>query len=288
MEENILTKICTKCNLEQARNNFNKKKTGKYGLASWCKTCNQKYKKQYNEDNAAKYKQYYEDNKENILNKSKEYYKKNKEFVLNKNKKYALNNLEKIKEKNKEYYKNNKEKIQQYKLKYNKDNEQELKDFHKEYYEKNKEKIKKRNKEYYEKNKEKIILKRKIYREINKTTLNIKRRKYWKERVKNDLNFKIRNLLAHRISAAVKAQSTKKISKSVDLLGCTPQKAAEYLESKFQKGMSWDNYGNWHIDHIIPCASFDLTKEEEQRKCFHYTNLQPLWAEDNLKKSNKI
>ena len=61
--------------------------------------------------------------------------------------------------------------------------------------------------------------------------------------------------------------------------------------------MTWDNHGNgwygngmnqWHIDHIIPCASFDLSKEEEQYRCFHYTNLQPLWAYDNLSKGNKI
>jgi hypothetical protein len=51
--------------------------------------------------------------------------------------------------------------------------------------------------------------------------------------------------------------------------------------------MNWENQGEWHIDHILPCASFDLTKEEEQRKCFHYTNLQPLWAKDNMIKGSK-
>jgi desulfoferrodoxin (superoxide reductase-like protein) len=62
------------------------------------------------------------------------------------------------------------------------------------------------------------------------------------------------------------------------------------LEKQFKLGMNWDNYGRsgWHIDHIKPCASFDLTKKEEQLKCFHYTNLQPLWARENLIKSDKI
>ena len=61
-----------------------------------------------------------------------------------------------------------------------------------------------------------------------------------------------------------------------------------YIESKFKEGMTWENYGTWHLDHIYPCSKFDLTKEEEQRICFHYSNLQPLWASQNMSKSNEI
>ena len=61
----------------------------------------------------------------------------------------------------------------------------------------------------------------------------------------------------------------------------------EYLEKQFEKGMSWKNYGEWHIDHIKPCASFSLINEEEQKECFHYTNLRPLWAEENLSRPKK-
>lgn len=73
----------------------------------------------------------------------------------------------------------------------------------------------------------------------------------------------------------------------MELIGCSIEQLLEHLESQFQDGMTWDNYGEWHIDHIKPCAMFDFTKEEDQRECFHYTNLQPLWAEDNLRKSDK-
>jgi len=74
----------------------------------------------------------------------------------------------------------------------------------------------------------------------------------------------------------------------MDLIGASPSFVMGYLEAKFTEGMTWENYGHgWHVDHILPCCSFDLTKEEEQKKCFHYSNLQPLWAEDNLKKGGK-
>ncbi len=61
-----------------------------------------------------------------------------------------------------------------------------------------------------------------------------------------------------------------------------------WLAAKFTNGMAWDDYGDWHIDHILPCISFDLSDENQQKICFHYTNLQPLWATDNLKKGSKI
>ena len=80
-----------------------------------------------------------------------------------------------------------------------------------------------------------------------------------------------------------------KCEQSLELIGCTANELKNYLESKFQSGMNWDNYGRdgWHVDHIKPCTAFDLIDPEEQRECFHYTNLQPLWATDNIKKGNK-
>ena len=79
-----------------------------------------------------------------------------------------------------------------------------------------------------------------------------------------------------------------KSSQTLTLLGCDMPFFMRYLECKFTDGMSFSNYGEWHIDHIIPCDNFDFTKPEDQAKCFHYTNLQPLWGLDNRIKSNKI
>lgn len=109
---------------------------------------------------------------------------------------------------------------------------------------------------------------------------------YRRNKRKNDLNFKISVAIRNRIKMAMKRNS--KFSASKNLIGCSFDFLKQYIQSKFKTSMSWDNYGTWHIDHILPCASFDLSKSEEQLKCFHYSNLQPLWAKDNLSKGAKI
>lgn len=97
-------------------------------------------------------------------------------------------------------------------------------------------------------------------------------------------NVKLAMAIRSRISGAI-LKGFKKC-KSLELLGCEIVDARVHIEMQFEVGMSWDNHGEWHIDHIRPCASFDLTKEEEQKVCFHYTNLRPLWAKENLSKSS--
>ena len=93
---------------------------------------------------------------------------------------------------------------------------------------------------------------------------------------------RLRSLLKNQITA----NGGRKAVKTEMLLGCTLAQAQAHLEAQFLPGMSWDNHGEWHIDHIRPCASFDLTDPEQQKQCCHYTNLQPLWAADNLAKSD--
>ena len=113
-------------------------------------------------------------------------------------------------------------------------------------------------------------------------------RNYMRMRYQKDLDFRLRNALRSRIRQAIIRDSGEKSIKTADLIGCSVKELKQHLEAQFADGMSWDNYGEWHIDHIIPCASFDLTDEQEQRECFHYTNLQPLWGVDNIKKGDKV
>lgn len=96
--------------------------------------------------------------------------------------------------------------------------------------------------------------------------------------------------LRARVYQAVKKARTTKSGKTFDLIGCTAEFARGYIEAQFKPGMTWANHGmhGWHIDHKIPCAHFDLTDPTQQRACFHFSNLQPLWALDNLLKSDKM
>ena len=105
--------------------------------------------------------------------------------------------------------------------------------------------------------------------------------------LETDPEFKLIHTLRGRVRSALKTKNAKKNMRTLDLTGCTISFLMEFLEKKFIEGMTWENHGDWHIDHIKPISLFNLLNEEEQKKCFHYTNLQPLWAADNLSKSNK-
>jgi hypothetical protein len=148
----------------------------------------------------------------------------------------------------------------------------------------------KRKRELYQNNPSWKEKQSKINKKSREQPHNRKRRseyiKKWKKVTKNRIACNLRMRLR------VVLNGTKKIDTTFNLIGCSLEHLKSYLESKFQTGMSWDNYGfgmdKWNIDHILPCASFDLIQESEQRKCFHYTNLQPLWQKENLSKKDKI
>jgi len=128
------------------------------------------------------------------------------------------------------------------------------------------------------------------YYKAHKKEINAQTTQYKANKLKNDPIFRAEHNMRGRLSELIKYAGGKKTKNYRKLIGCSAKKLSKHIESQFLPGMSWDNYGyhGWHIDHIVPCSAFDLSKEEEQRKCCHYTNLQPLWAKDNLTKGNKI
>ena len=170
-----------------------------------------------------------------------------------------------------EYYENNKDKLKQYQKDYNK---------------KNKEKVSNRYKEYYEKNKEKIQRYSKEYQENNRDLLVKKSSEYQKKRRKEDPVFAMKQAVRARVNIAFRAKGYTKRSQTYEMLGCTFEELKAHLEKQFTDGMTWDNRGDWHIDHIIPLAS--ATNELELIELCNYKNLQPLWAEENLTKGAKV
>ena len=184
-----------------------------------------------------------------------------------------------------EYYLKNKEHIQEYIKEYHLKNKEHIKEYKKvymkKYHLKNKEHIKgykkKYNKEYRLKNKESA----REYRIKNRAKFSA----YVKRRHNTEPNFKLVRNLRRRILEAVKG--TAKSARTMELIGCTVDELWVHLESKFTDGMTRENHGTWHVDHIKACAKFDLTDPVQQRECFNYTNLQPLWAHENLSKGRK-
>ena len=109
-----------------------------------------------------------------------------------------------------------------------------------------------------------------------------------KERYATDPLFAMKRRLSARIYQSLRSRNFKKSDATEKLVGCTMSELKLHIEKQFKDGMSWELFHAIDIDHIIPCASFDLTDPEQQKKCFHYTNLQPLWREDNKKKGDYV
>lgn len=185
------------------------------------------------------------------------YRTKNKEILEKKRKVYREENKEKLRVRRKELYLLN--------ISKKRENRRRA-------YNKNIEKNRAYNRSLYQKN-----------RESMRNRYSLWRRKKYSE----DVSFRLRIILRNRIRSITKGGS---LQKSSELFGCSVEFLKKYIESQFKSDMNWNNYGRvgWHIDHIIPCAMFDLSNSEQQKACFHYTNLQPLWAVDNLRKKDKI
>lgn len=170
------------------------------------------------------------------------------------NRKFRLTHLKERYEYTRKYQKNHPEKVREYAHKHRLNNP---------------EKIQESNHKYSTENREKI-------------------NKYHRNRRCNDYEYRLVSNCRARIISVLKGVS--KSASTMELLGCDMKTLWEHLESQFLPSMTRENHGmfGWHIDHIKPCNAFDLTDPKQQKECFHYTNLQPLWAEDNWKKKTKL
>lgn len=278
-------KTCSKCKIEKEVSEFTKNKTSKDGLFSQCRKCKnnrvdvnvieERLKLGFKTCGTCKVERPLSDFGKQKSSKDgfryrcrpcrKIYREKNKNEISQRRKIHREKNRDEINKRKREHRKNNPE-------------------YYKELYRRarSKEGYKERkaesDKKYYEKNKEKI----KEYRKKYKKTRNQKRN----ERLKTDKLFWFKTNYRKRTLQAFKRRGYKKNSKTQEILGIEWSVAKKHIERQFKKGMTWDNQGEWHIDHIIPLAS--ATSEEELKKLCHYTNLQPLWAEENIIKRDKI
>jgi hypothetical protein len=168
-----------------------------------------------------------------------------------------------------ENYKDNKDKRLEQMKQYRKLNRIELLDKVREHYSLNKDKILERNRQWREE-----------FRAVHGTSYN-------NFRYHEDLNFKLKCVIRNRLADALKADNLSLVH--VDI-GCSIEFLIAHIESKWQPGMTWDNWSRdgWHIDHIIPLDSFDLSDPDQFQKACHYTNLQPLWAKDNWYKNRAV
>jgi hypothetical protein len=197
----------------------------------------------------------------------KNLYKVSKEKHLIRIKRYKDKNRETIREKGRAYYHSHLEQAKEYRKEHSIEKAET-------------------DRKYRESHREYFAVYSKDYQKRNRHRLREKSRIYLKQRRKTDIVFKIRGNLRSRIYKAIRGLV--KSARTEELVGCSIDDLMRYLENKFLPGMSCDNYGKWHIDHIVPCCLFDLSKPEEQRRCFNYTNLQPLWAVDNMRKNGRM
>jgi hypothetical protein len=181
-------------------------------------------------------------------------------------------------ERGKQYVKENYEKVLETQRKWRRENQERVRERSYKWVKNNRDKANEMKRNWLFKNPEK----RKQYRENYKPRKNEQK----KERKETDLIYYLVDRVRSRLRKYLITNNITKKNKTFDIVGCTPEFLKEHLETQFKEGMNWENRNKWHIDHITPLSS--AKTEEELYKLCHYTNLQPLWAEDNLKKSNKI
>lgn len=154
----------------------------------------------------------------------------------------------------------------------------------------NKEYMSNKSKTWYEQNKEHRKQYLKEYREKNIDKIRKTKRDYERNRKSSDPLYKLISNFRTAIYQVLKESNVEKNKSYFDILGYTPDELINHLEKQFKDDMTWDNYGIWHVDHKFPITSFDIQEmgDEEFMKCWSLENLQPMWGEENIRKSNKL
>lgn len=186
----------------------------------------------------------------------------------------------------KELREKTKEKRKKYNREYYQRNRSEFLRRAKEYRDNNKEIIAIKHRQYVQENKERLEKYHAEYREKNRKEIRRKQSEYQKRRYDSDVSFCMIERLRSIMQNALKRKGLSKNQRTIESLGCTAEYFKEHIERQFLKGMTWGNRGQWHIDHIIPISS--ASTEEEIYELSHFTNLRPMWAEDNKRKADKI
>lgn len=194
---------------------------------------------------------------------NKFYYHKDKQRAILAVSEWKLKNKDKVARNSKKYAEKNRERILKYQRIWRAKNPE-------------------KSKERYQKHKERG----RLYREKNKEKIRERSRKYVIKKYRENTDYKITSNLRRRLHSALKGRNKSK--RTLAYLGCSLEEWRNHLQSKFRDGMTWENYGKWHVDHIKPVSSFNLQDEAEVEKCFNYKNTQPLWELENLIKHNKI
>lgn len=200
------------------------------------------------------------------------------------NKGMARKDSQKTKQYFKDYYSKNRDLIRARSKAYRENHREEIKVWKKNHFQKNKTKISLKITKYRTEHKKELDEKGRIARQS--LEFKAKRNDYLKNKYDNDIQHRLRVTLRNRLNDALGNEF--KSGSAVRDLGCTIPELKFYLEGMFKAGMNWENWGEWHIDHIIPLSWFDLSDRNQLLKACHYSNLQPLWAIENLKKNNKF
>jgi len=265
-------KKCTRCHTEKEEGEFRLKIKGEEKRVAKCLPCENEYKrehrKKHNDKNTIAHRKYMEKNKGKVNKRRREnYIKKNKEELKKSRRDLREENKEKVTKREKECRKKYEDKMDKISETWREEEKKQKSIRNKKWREENREYVKNKLKEYMENNKEKVRLQRKKY--IND-------------------NPQVRIGITLRTRARSELKSGKGY---LDLLGCDISFCLKWFKYHFDlddRGFCWENHGVWHIDHVIPVASFNLSNEEEKYKCFSWKNIAPVYKEYNLEKHDKI